>query len=476
MTIAVEKLQPSFKPFDFEENVRAKRLDNSPGSEQNRIHMLGYSGIKGEDPYAVAAARMDFGSRSEAQLGWLDRKFFILHQEDRVWYKINISSLQKRLNPKIALNVDEDTGICCNLKEVISSSDAKPIRVNCFKEMKVDQYRQTLVPYGEKGEPVEVKSPALKELLDYCKNHENDLFKGLESLGLAFVDQFEVTIFSAYEDHQPEIKIRFPYNCLNPKGKINRLHYQVISQNKFVESEKVECRFAFDDVDSKCSLEKNFEILLDSLLKRFQVWLNAAKKVVEMSEEKLFENLLLNSKSWKEFELKDQYKPNFDKSRFDLKLGLEGLNLIWNLKLGSEACTILTNKESSNLPFDDFFDVWKQNFENQLKEFLDVAIREAQDLNYWAHAPLGASPSIQEPVSFDQFKTLEDLLGLKEEELQKLHQEEKYTELKELLKKKRDAALLTCHPDKGISPDAEKTRMIIELSKKAIDYVEGFLI
>lgn len=50
-----------FKAFEFEQSVRAKK-----GSKQDRIHILGYEGKKGKDPYAVAASRMDFSSDAEA--------------------------------------------------------------------------------------------------------------------------------------------------------------------------------------------------------------------------------------------------------------------------------------------------------------------------------------------------------------------------------------------------------------------------
>jgi hypothetical protein len=78
-----------FKAFEFEANVEAKMLTNSWGFKQDRIHILGYDGEPGKDPYAIASTRMNF-TDTDAKLGCIDRHFYVPHKQDKIWYKINI--------------------------------------------------------------------------------------------------------------------------------------------------------------------------------------------------------------------------------------------------------------------------------------------------------------------------------------------------------------------------------------------------
>jgi hypothetical protein len=118
----------NFKAFDFVQSERALKLSNSDGDEQSRLHLYDFNGEEGKDRYAVAAKVLTVAKDETPALGWLDRKFYVLHAhkegDTTTWYKINKNSLQKRIliSPKEMKNhVDSKTGVMEGLEDLLNA-------------------------------------------------------------------------------------------------------------------------------------------------------------------------------------------------------------------------------------------------------------------------------------------------------------------------------------------------------------------
>lgn len=84
--------------YSFVQSEAALTFFNSWGWKKSRLHLMAYDGKPGKDPYAVAAERLQVATGEKPSMGWWDRQFYVLHQHNNIWYKINKNSLQKRLN------------------------------------------------------------------------------------------------------------------------------------------------------------------------------------------------------------------------------------------------------------------------------------------------------------------------------------------------------------------------------------------
>lgn len=468
-----------FKAFEFEQSVRAKK-----GSKQDRIHVMGYDGKKGKDPYAVAASRMQFSTDAEAKLGWWDRKFCVLHKEDDVWYKININSFKKRINPVNPLVIEKSTGVCSNLKEVLPVSNTLPVIVN-FKEMFVCKNRRSGMSFSfqKSREPVRNDNPALADLLDYCENNESKIFSSLQSLSLSLnLSQFKIRIDPAGD--RAKITVTLPYSLLNGPYKLNWLKEHEYIHTKWGQCEWAEFNFLSRGIDPNISDDKNFAFLMDDLTKTFKPWYESAKTIAEYGETDVLSQLILDSAPWKEFQLKDKFQPNFDESCFWLSVSLDDnhdvkMNLRFYLRFGRNSSCNLPMEDmvfSSKPSFDVLFDSWKEQFPLHLQQFLDEEAYDFRSAQDWAYRPFGV-PFQPNCINFE-FKELDELLELNGE-MTALETEQKYAELKELLNKKVLAELRKCHPDKvlllGLDPvaTAERTQKLNDLRKKANDYLDS---
>lgn len=119
--------------YRYENTERALSLFNSNGCKKSRLHVFDYTGEKGKDCYALAAEKIQFTDGKTPALGWLNKKYYVLHAEQdedgaTTWYKININSLKKRFNitsKELKTTLDKKTGVATGLESLfIGKKDA----------------------------------------------------------------------------------------------------------------------------------------------------------------------------------------------------------------------------------------------------------------------------------------------------------------------------------------------------------------
>lgn len=478
-----------FNAFDMEQSVRAKKMVNSKGSKKDRIHLLGYEGKKGKDPFAVAATRMDFSSDSDAKLGWLDRKFYVLHKHDDIWYKININSFQKRLSPAISLDIDKDSGVCTNFDEALASSSAKPVFANRFLGMKVTKDQCSLTSrFSFEREPVRNARPALADLLDYCETHESEIFTKFNSLALPMdLSQCKIKISPIDTTHKAKIEITVPYsNLIN--GRFNQNWFE----NNITPSDPadfVSFSLTSKEVDASLSPEENFNALTEDLAKTFKPWYETVKTLANDIDTGVLNELILDSEPWKAFKDHNILKPEFSGNIMNFRVSLDedqkihlhlGFYLKFSLNLRNKSnkwCDIPSIKMeySPSSSFETLLDSWKDHFPLHLQKFLESVEQD------YARPQVPFSDIFSEPkrAEFD-FAELDELLELNGE-MTDLENAKKFSELKDLLKQKGRVALLKWHPDKanlnGLDPSTceSKTQALNDLIKKANDYIDSKL-
>ncbi len=122
----------NFNAYHFVDSEKALELPDSAGKKKSRLHLYDFNGLEGKDRYAVAAEKLTVAKDETPSLGWLDRKFYVLHAhkegDTTTWYKINKNSLQKRLDfsPKMMkMLVDENTGIAQGLDDLLDDKMKK---------------------------------------------------------------------------------------------------------------------------------------------------------------------------------------------------------------------------------------------------------------------------------------------------------------------------------------------------------------
>lgn len=498
-----------FKAFDFEQSVKAKKLKNSRGSKQDRIHILGYEGRRGKDPKAVAASRMQFSSDNDAKLGWWDRKFCVLHKEDGVWYKVNINSFKKRINPTNSLIIDAN-GVCINLKEVIPAikkSAPDVIHIERYEDLKDHAYKG----YNSNGEYVDQlrkRNNSIEDLKIYCKDHEVDIITKLQELNVPqdVLNLLIISVKSSFEDlfsipartlldHWTRTQIRgeelntlWVHASLPLSKIVKNLQENLLAPYDLGAHKREDKDLVFSmrsrEIDSHLTAEENFSYLLTDLTTAFSIWYHSIKTIIDYSENDVFGKYILESDPWNAFKFKDSWTPEFFKNGIDFSASFDNsaecqnitlkFHLYFHFHQAYHPIGISAEISSPSPSFEALFEVWKDKLGTRFKEFLDET-----SLKYSRNRLDDFLDSLHKTNLFSfEFNELDELLELNGE-MTALDNAKKHPELKDLLKQKGRAALLKWHPDKalqnGLDPIicGEMTIKLNDLLKQANEYVDS---
>ncbi len=122
----------NFNAYHYVDSEKALELSDSAGKKKSRLHLYDFNGLEGKDRYAVAAEKLTVAKDETPALGWLDRKFYVLHAhkegDTTTWYKINKNSLQKRIlisSKEMKKHVDSKTGVIDGLEDLLNERVAK---------------------------------------------------------------------------------------------------------------------------------------------------------------------------------------------------------------------------------------------------------------------------------------------------------------------------------------------------------------